>query len=223
MPVATTSNLLEVIAHMRPGAVYREDGVTWEEYEQLLADLGPKYSVRIFYDEGRMEIMSPAYRHEKPTRVLHELVTVLRDELNVDVESAGSTTFKEELKAKGAEPDDSFYIQHAALIIGKVDLDLAFDPPPDLVIESDYTNSSLDKFPIYVGLGVPEIWRTIGLQVRIWVLVGEHYEKSPTSAAFPFLSAEKLSEFLAKGLEEGERMVAQAFREWVRKHHQPNP
>lgn len=220
MPVAAPTDFFEVIAHMRPGSVYRTDDVSWDEYEQLLVDLGPKYSVRIFYDQGRMEIMSPAYRHEKPTRIIHALMAVLRDELDIDIESAGSTTFKEELKAKGAEPDDSFYIQHAAQIIGKDDIDLAYDPPPDLVIESDYTSSSLDKFPIYAGLGVPEIWRIAGWQVRIWLLVGENYEESPSSAAFPFLSAEKLSEFLVKGMEVGERKVARAFREWVQQHRQ---
>ncbi len=222
MPVATTTDLLEVIAHMRPGAVYRVDGVTWDEYEQLLADLGPTYSVRIFYDLGRMEIMSPSYIHEKAPDVLHRLIMVLQDELDIDIESAGSTTFREELKAKGAEPDESFYIRHAAEIIGKDDIDLSYDPPPDLIIESDYTSSSLDKFSIYAGLGVPEIWRIVGRQVRIWLLVGEHYEESPKSAAYPFLSAEKLSEFLVKGMEIGERRVARAFREWVKAHKTAN-
>jgi Uma2 family endonuclease len=200
--------------------VLRIDDVPWEEYEQLLADLGEGYAVRIFYDQGRMEIMAPAYMHEKPIGVLHSLVTALRDELDVDVESVGSTTLKVEMKAKGAEPDGGFYVQNAPLIIGKEDLDLDHDPSPDLVVEVNRTSSSLDKFSIYAGLGVPEIWRLVRKTVHIYLLTGDHYEESPTSRAFPFLSADVLSEFLAQGLAEGERKAARAFRAWVRKHHQ---
>ena len=57
MPVAT--DYLQAIAHLPDGAVLTFNGVAWQEYEQLLTDLGPGYSVRIFYDEGRMEIMAP--------------------------------------------------------------------------------------------------------------------------------------------------------------------
>ena len=31
----------------------------WEEYEQLLEDLGPKTSTRVFYNQGRMWIVPP--------------------------------------------------------------------------------------------------------------------------------------------------------------------
>jgi Uma2 family endonuclease len=219
MPVATT-DYLQAIAHLPAGAALRVDDVPWEEYEQLLADLGPAYAVRIFYDQGRMEIMAPASTHEKPKSILHTLVTVLRDELDIDVESLGSTTLRVEMKAKGAEPDDCFYIQSAPLVIGKEDLDLEHDPPPDLVVEVDRTSTSLDKFAIYAGLGVPEIWRLVKKNVRIYLLVGDHYEESPTSRAFPFVSAQTFSGFLAKGLAEGERKVAHAFRVWIREHNQ---
>src|SRR4029450_10082509 len=94
------------IAHMPAGAALCIDDVPWAEYENLLADLGESYSVRIFYDRGRMEIMAPGSAHERPKSVIHSLITALRDELDIDVESLGSTTLKVELKAKGAGPDD---------------------------------------------------------------------------------------------------------------------
>src|SRR5437867_9425022 len=122
MPSVTTANYLDAIAHLPAGTVLSADDVSWEEYEQLLKDLGPSYSVRIFYNQGRMEIMAPASAHEKPVKVIHRLVTALSDELDIDIESLGSTTLKKEMKAKGAEPDDCFYVQHARLIIGREDL-----------------------------------------------------------------------------------------------------
>ena len=215
---AATNDYLAAIEQMDAGAVLRVDDVPWEEYEQLLADLGDGFAVRIFYDRGRMEIMAPSSDHERPKNVVHTLIGVLRDELDIDIESLGSTTLKIEMKAKGAEPDDSFYVQNAALVIGKIDLDLKHDPPPDLVIEIDRTSASLSKFPIYAGLAVPEIWRVAKGQVQIFLLTAESYEERPASSAFSFLPALIISEFLARGLAEGQRKVAIAFREWVREH-----
>lgn len=218
MSVATT-DYLAAITHLPAGAVLRIDEVSWAEYENLLADLGESYSVRIFYDQGRMEVMAPASAHERPKSIIHTLVAAIRDELDIDVESLGSTTFKAELKARGAEPDGCFYIRNAALVIGKEDLDLEQDPPPDLVVEIDRASSSLNKLSIYAALGVPEIWRLKGHQLQIFLLNVDGYRESATSGAFTFLEARTLSEFLARGLNEGERSAARAFRAWVREHH----
>ncbi len=218
MSVATT-DYLAAIAHLPAGAVLRIDDVSWGDYENLLADLGDSYSVRIFYDQGKMEIMAPASAHEKPKNLIHRLVTTISDELDIDVESLGSTTLKAEIKARGAEPDDCFYVQNAALVIGKDDIDLKYDPPPDIVVEIDRTSTSLNKFGIYEALEVLEIWRVAGRRLQFFLLADNRYEGSPVSRAFPFLTAQVLSEFIARGLEEGERKVASAFREWVREHH----
>lgn len=100
MPVAAT-DYLEAIAHLPDGAVLTFNGVAWQEYEQLLADLGPGYSVRIFYDEGRMEITAPTPAHERAKLILNRLIAALSDELEIDLESLGSTTFRSKAKAKG--------------------------------------------------------------------------------------------------------------------------
>jgi Uma2 family endonuclease len=216
------ADYLAAIEHLPAGAVLRLDDVPWEEYENLLADLGEGYAVRIFYDNGRMEIMAPASTHEKPKSAIHRLVTALGDELDIDVESLGSTTLKAEMKAKGAEPDDCFYVQNAALIIGKDDLDLLHDPPPDIVVEIDRTSASLNKFGIYAALEVPEIWRVVGRRVEFYVLADNRYDKSQVSRAFPFLSAVTLSDFLQRVLTEGGRKVVRDFRDWVRENHHPS-
>jgi len=222
MPAAAAPEFAGIIPKLPPGSSLRMDDVSWDDYEELLADLGESYPVRIFYDQGRMEIMSPTSMHERPKNVVHDLVSILRDELDVDVESLGSTTYKEEWKAKGAEPDDSFYIQNASAVMGKdEDLDLAHDPPPDLVVEVDRSSSSLDRFPIYAGLGVPELWRIYQRRVRIWLLEGGPYAESSHSRAFPFLTADVISDFLEKGITGSSRKAAQEFRQWIRQHRQP--
>lgn len=218
MPVAAT-DYLDAIAHLPSGAVLRFDDVLWEEYEQLLADLGEGYAVRIFYDTGRMEIMAPSVPHERAKNIMNRLVNGIADELDIDIESLGSTTFRSQWKAKGAEPDDCFYVQNASAVIGRhEDYDIERDPPPDIVLENERTSASLDKFAIYASLGVPEIWREHKKNVRFFVLTAGSYLESSDSRAFPFLDSVTLSKFLAQGFAEGSRKAALAFRAWVREH-----
>lgn len=102
-------------------------------------------------------------------------------------------------------------------MIGKQeDLDLEHDPPPDLVVEIDRTSASLDKLPIYATLGVPEIWRVIRGELRMFSAAGDGYEGSLNSRAFSFLTSSTLSEFLRQGLAEGRRKAARALRVWAR-------
>lgn len=216
MPVVTT-DYLDVIEHLPSGAVLRFDQVPWEEYDQLLAELGEGSPVRVFYDDGRMEIMAPSSPHEKSKGLINRLVNAIADELSIDIESLGSTTFRSQLKAKGAEPDECFYVQNAASVIGReVELDIQRDPPPDIVVEIERTSASLDKFRIYSALGVPEIWREQKKRVRFFTLVQGGYVESSHSRAFPFLDSATFSEFLARGFAEGSRKSARAFRARLR-------
>jgi Uma2 family endonuclease len=216
MSVAVASDYLEAVAHLPIGTKLLAEDVTWEEYEQLLSELGPSYAVRVFYDQGRMEIVSPKPIHERPIEILHRLVMAISDQLDIDIESLGSTTLKKQMREAGAEPDASFYVRNAAIIHGYLDLDLAHDPPPDLVIESDHTSSSLDKFEIYARLGVPEIWRVFSQQVSFWQLSGSDYLEVDHSLSFPFLTVQILNEYLEQGLLSGERRAAKAFRDWIK-------
>jgi Uma2 family endonuclease len=109
-------------------------------------------------------------------------------------------------------------VQNAARIIGKTDLDLSQDPPPDIVVEVGRASSSLNRFNIYARLGAPEIWRLRGETVKFHLLENDAYAESTHSRAFPFLASDALSRFLAQSLKEGERLAAKAFRAWVREH-----
>jgi Uma2 family endonuclease len=221
MPVATAFDYLPVIRQLPPGASFRADHVSWEVYEQLLAEFGSAPTTRIYYDQGKLEAASPTGRQERPVQIICSLLATLSDVLDVDIEAYGSTTLRKQSKAKGAEPHDSFYVQHAAQVIGKTDLNLTQEPPPDIIVESDLTSSSLDRFAIYAALGVPEIWRVVNWHIGIWLLTENGYQEAETSGAFPFLSRQALNEFLVKGLNEGERRAARALREWLKERRPP--
>src|SRR6266702_8590113 len=91
-----TANYLDAIAHLPAGGSLILNDVPWEEYEELLSDLGEGYAVRIAYDRGRLEIMSPTARHEMYKDLLLRLVDSLAETKgDLVLETRGSTTFKE--------------------------------------------------------------------------------------------------------------------------------
>jgi Uma2 family endonuclease len=90
-----------------------------------------------------------------------------------------------------------------------------YDPPPDLALKVDITHGSLSKFPIYAGLGVPEVWRYDGQRVEFYRLVGDAYLQIHTSAAFPFLTPEVMTQFLRLGEAEGHTKARRAMRDWA--------
>jgi len=162
-----TADHLEAIEHLPEGAMLRLEHITWNEYEQLLEEMDEHPGMRASYDEGRVEIMGPTHEHERYKEFCNSLVRILSEELSVPVEAAGATTYKREQLMKGAEPDGSFYVQNARAIIGKRQIDLSIDPPPDVVVEIDITSESLGKFPTYAAFGVPEIWRYDGARADL--------------------------------------------------------
>ncbi len=132
------------------------------------------------------------------------------------LESYGLTTYRRRKKAKGAEPDTSFYVQNASRMITRTVIDLEKDPPPDVVVEVDTTNESTDKLKIYTALGVPEIWRYDGERFDILLLNENRYAENFNSLALPLISAEVLTEYLNRGKIEGQTAMLKAFRRFLR-------
>ncbi len=209
-----TVDHLDVIATLPPGSRIIMPDVSWDEYERLLTQLDDKARFRLSYDHGRLEIMTLSPRHEGFKVLFTHLIAVLTQELDLDWISFGSTTFKAKPSERGTEPDDCFYIRNADQVAGKDEIDLATDPPPDLAIEVDITNPSLNKFPIYQSLGVTELWRHDGEKVQFYRLTEDGYEVMENSDLFPFLPAEVLPKFLHQGRFKGGNTMIRAFRRW---------
>lgn len=174
--------------------------ISWETYERLLKDLEDCSAPRLTFDHGMLEIMSPFSDHEEANRNLSLLVEVFAEEFDIEIRNLGSTTFKREEFQRGFEPDSCFYIQNEPQIRDIRRIDLQTDPPPDLVIEIDLTNDSIDKFPLFAQLGVPEVWRVRGGKLEIFTRLGDSYQRQESSAAFPPLSAADLAKLLESSL-----------------------
>jgi Uma2 family endonuclease len=193
-------------------------GVSWATYERLLADHIDAAGPRFIYDDGLLEIMTVSIGHEEPNCTLASIVENILVEWDIDFEPAGSNTFKREKLKKGFEPDSSFYIAHATAIRGKKCINLAVDPPPDLVIEVEVTEPLLPRLPIFAAMRVPEIWVCEGETVRILEFEGDDYRDARQSPALAPLTARLVTRFLRQRRTVKRPAWARAVREWARVH-----
>ncbi|MEG4092819.1 Uma2 family endonuclease [Microcoleus sp. Pol12B4] len=190
--------------------------ISWQLYESLLAELGNKRSTRIAYHQGQLEIMVPLPEHENRHRLIVRLIVTLIEELNLEYNPFGSMTIKKRQKAAGKEPDSCYYIQNEALVRKRTKLDFAQDPPPDLALEIDITSSSLNQFDLYADLGVPEIWRYDGRNIKFYQLQNGEYAECNFSRAFPMLPTAKVEEFIDRCQTTGATAAVRKFRQWVK-------
>lgn len=190
--------------------------IGWQQFENLLKDLGDKRAARIAYDRGTLEIMTPLPEHEHYKEVISDIVKDLGDLLDLDYESLGSTTWKRESRLAGVEPDNCFYFQNEAAIRGKLQFDLNQDPPPDLVLEIDLTSKSLNRFPIYARLEVPEIWCYDSGELKIYQLQNGEYQEAQISLVFPNLAVQEIPTLIEKNRSLGRRAIRQVVRAWAR-------
>src|ERR1043165_7779729 len=170
MSTTTTTNYLDIIERLPACALLRLQDVSWDDYEFLLTQMEDWPGHRLSYDRGRLIIVSPSSEHERYKVFAQRLIDILSEEMGLDIEPAGATTFKSKLLKKGLEPDTCVYVQNAARVIGKRRLVIGVDPPPDVAVEIDMSNDSIDKFPVYAELAFPELWRYDGKVARFYEL-----------------------------------------------------
>jgi Uma2 family endonuclease len=204
-----TSNTL-----LQPIEIIHLSDISWQTYENLLTELSVNRRLRLTYNRGTLEIMVPSPEHERYKEIAGRFVETLAEELELKIECLGSTTFKR-LELSGAEPDKCFYIENINFIKGKKRIDLAQDPPPDLVVEIDITSSSKNRFEVYADIGVPEIWRYDGTIFSINILQDNKYIPVDESLAFPNLPLKEISNFLEQVGEKDYLQLVKEFRQWV--------
>lgn len=168
--------------------------VSWERYQAIRWDDSNR-NLRMTYDGGVLEIMSPQKKHGKIQILLDHMLHAWTQYKNIEIESAGNLTCDREDLLKALEPDLCYWVTNLDLVCEKDIIDLSIDPPPDLALEVDITRMSIPKLPIYQALKVPEVWRWHnGLDIRRLDGTGV-YVVSRESAAlpgFPFDLAEEV-------------------------------
>lgn len=209
--------IVELIERMPGDSVLIQHGIGWHDYEELLEGVGEARSLRICYDDGTLQVMSPSSKHEYVTKLIERLVDRISFRQRIKVLFYGSATLKKQSEQKGAEPDACFYVQTADIVGTKEQIDFNTDPPPDVVLEIDIHHESISKFPIYAAFGVPELWRYDGESLTIYHLRDGRYVLAEASQALSILTSAVLTEFLARSPKEDQYDIVLAFEEWLKK------
>jgi Uma2 family endonuclease len=175
-------------------------GVSYATYRALSVDLENAGSrTRLTFDRGALEFMSPSYHHEHQGFLLSRLIEAIAVGLRLPLLAAESTTLTREDVDRGAEPDKCYYVANEPRLRHARDIDLADDPPPDLVIEIDVSHSSLDKLSIYAALRIPEFWRFDDGKLHILSLQPEGpYIEVESSLSFPFLTKSVVEDWVRR-------------------------
>ena len=85
-----------------------------------------------------------------------------------------------------------------------------------MVIEVDITSPSINKFPIFAQLGVPEVWRYDGQRWIILVLEGDRYAERGGSTALPDLTGAVIQGLVEEGRSMRRPEWLRRVREWAR-------
>lgn len=190
--------------------------VSWDLYEKLRDEQG-SWNVRMTYDHGRLELMSPSKKHEEDSYRFETLIVEIAKGLGLRCKPLRATTWKRPDEA-GKEADACFYLANEPRIWKKKEIDLAIDPPPDLAIEVEISPPHLDIESVYAAIGVPEIWRYNGESLRILERQPDGtYLQRDRSPSLPYLPPEEVIRLLreAEELDDDPRWGEQVAL-WVR-------
>jgi Uma2 family endonuclease len=158
-------------------------GVSWQQYEALLATLGDYPGLRLIYLEGTLEIFMPSAEHEMLKKMIARLLERYAEEIDLPLHGYGSTTFRQEAKAKGLEPDECYCVGELKAI-------------PDFAIEVNLTSGGIDKLAIYQGLGVSEVLIWQNDTITLYDLRGGTMRSESVSQFFPQLDWQLLAQYI---------------------------
>jgi Uma2 family endonuclease len=190
------------------------ENVAWETYVAL-ADQRRGSVPRMVYDNGVLEMMSPQREHENIGRLIGRMIETYSELRDIEIISVASVTVKRSDLSKAYEADESYYVTHAAELLGKRELDFQIDPPLDLVVEVEITSSAIRKLLLFAAMKVPEVWRHNGESLNMYRLENEAYVPIDSSVELPGLAAERINQHLARRDSIGETKLIQRFRKAV--------
>jgi Uma2 family endonuclease len=172
---------------LSPGT-YVQFPATIAEYEQLVERIGDRAAIRIRFRNGQIQLMAPSPEHGNQD-VLADLIRAILRFRQRDWHGFGVITLRRS-GMPGVEQDACFYIQNYQTVLGKRQLDLEIDPPPDLAVEIDLT--SITDINDYIPFAVPEVWIYKGKKLKIYGFEQGQYAEQQVSRIFPTIAVKSL-------------------------------
>ena len=172
--VTSANELLEMINHPDCEELTVTTGVSWQNYEKLINQLSDDSFYRLSYLDGTLSILSPSRSHETIKKRIAILLEAYLIQQQIPFYPLGSTTFRQESKRGGKEPDESYCLG--------TEKDF-----PDLAIEVIISSGGMDSLAIYQRLPIPEVWFWQNNSLRIYTLHDGEYREQSQSQLLPSL------------------------------------
>lgn len=202
------------------------DDVSWEEYEAILEYRDTeRRAAHLYYDRGRLELVTHSNFHERYSRRLLNAIMVLAEEFGTSLIDLGETTVSRADLERGFQPDGWYYIEDRARAMSRETLtrglDFRSDPPPDLAFEIEVSRSLTDRLGLFAAIGVGEIWRFDGETLSVAILENGGYSPRTESRFFPGIPVAELARFLLDTDAANDISLRNQIRDWV--HTQMTP
>ncbi len=177
-------------------------GISWDQYETMIATVGDRPRLRLSYLDGTLEIMTISPEREMLKKMIARLLEIYALESDIPLYSYGSATFRQRASTKGLEADESYCLDDRKDV-------------PDFAIEVVITSGTIDKMKIYAGLGIREVWVWQAGVISVQRLRSDSsgYDEFVSSALLPQLDLAVLAEYV---LPEDEPQALRAFRNLIR-------
>ncbi|MDX2092547.1 MAG: Uma2 family endonuclease [Kofleriaceae bacterium] len=158
-------------------------GVSWDEFETLLAIRGERSRPKVAYLDGTLELMSTSQTHEQIKSTIGRLVEAYCLEVDMPFAVYGSWLLEKRRKKAGAMPDECYiFDEHPKR-----------KPVLDLVIEVVWTSGGLDKLEIYRRMEVGEVWFWRKGKISVHMLGANGYTTRERSVCLPRLDLELIT------------------------------
>jgi Uma2 family endonuclease len=177
------------------------DDRTWEQFKLIEQGLAGLSGLRLFYFDGKVEILMPSKSHELFKKSIAVLVEAFLFEREIEFEATGSMTQRLEGFAS-AEADESYRIGEFGL-----------------VVEVIFTSGRLDKLGLYRAIGINEVWFWEDGVLSLFHLGEDGYERVDRSL-IPGLDAIDVA-VLSRCVLVGETSFIQARKEFLAGHPRP--
>ncbi|MCG8365852.1 MAG: Uma2 family endonuclease [Pseudanabaenales cyanobacterium] len=188
---------------------------TWAEYEEYARSRGDRSIPRFKYANGLLHLKMPTFEHGQLDAIVADLIVWILNQQLRDYTRTTPVTLKVPKQA-GIEPDHCFWIEHWRAVNGKKRIDLATDPPPDIVIEVDVTNFT--QVDDYQPFKVPEVWLIRADRLEIFSLAPNRYVLTDTSRFFPDIAVQQVYGSILGAIAEGAslpRAIRQATPDYL--------
>jgi Uma2 family endonuclease len=185
-------------------------GVPWEQYDALAAAREESARPRMAYLDGLLEIMSVGPKHEFDKKLIARLLEAHAEERDVALNGFGQTTYRDEEKGGGLEPDECYCVGDSK-------------PVPDLCIEVFYTSGGIDKLEIYRRIEVPEVWFWAKGAFWVYRFADARYEKVERSLWLPDLDLVEIARIVRETDHAHQTEAVRAYRRALRSRPATRP